>query len=128
MARNPRDDAGDGALADDEPPRTTYWGYWREHDAAHGCAALDHAIQIAVYEIVVTTVRGPRISRRKRRRRRVLVVVPNLDPAGLRPRKDRIRWCPYCGAKVRLVDAPPRGRGLGRIEVPEALPPEIGAE
>lgn len=121
-------DAGEGALAGDEPPRTTYWGFWREHRDAHCCATLDQAIQVAVYEIVVTTVRGARVSRRKRRRRRVLVVVPNLDPAVLRPRQDRIRWCPYCGGKVRLVDAPPRRRAGGPIEVPEHLPPEIGAE
>jgi hypothetical protein len=119
----PRDD---GPFAPDELPRTTYWGYWREQLGAHGCDQLDRAIQIAVYEIVVTTVRGRRISRRKRRRRRVLVVVPNLDPAALRPRQDRIRWCPYCGARVRLVDAPPRRRGTP--EIPEGLPPEIGAE
>ncbi len=113
-------------FADAPPPRTTYWGYWCEHRDAHCCDRLDRAIQIAVYEIVVTTVRGPRISRRKRRRRRVLVVVPNLDPAALRPRQDHIRWCPYCGAKVHLVDAPPRRRGTP--QVPEVLPPEIGAE
>ncbi len=113
-------------FADADPPRTTYWGYWAEKDGAHSCAKLDTAIQIAVYEIVATTVKGRRISRRKRAKRRVLVVVPNLDPAALRPRQDRLRWCPFCGAKVHLVDAPPRRRG--QPEIPQALPPEIGAE
>ncbi len=100
-------------------PVTSLLSLWTESDRAHRCDALADAITEAAYEVMITTARGRRISRRKCARRRVLVVVPNA--ADVVPIRDRVRFCPFCGHRVALVDAPPKGK----LEAPSVTPGEL---
>jgi hypothetical protein len=101
-------------------PVTSLFSLWSESDHAHQCDRLADAIQDAAFEVMITTARGRRVSRRKWERRRVLVVVPNaIDVV---PMRDRIRFCPFCGHRVPLVAAPPKRRRGETAVVPEALP------
>lgn len=97
---------------------------WKESDRAHACEALVDAIADAAYEVVVTYARGRRISRRKRERdRRVLVVIPNaLDVVPLR---DRLRFCPFCGWRMPLVNAPPKQTKGSAVIIPSAMPEDF---
>lgn len=106
------------------PPSTSLASLWSESDRAHACGRLRDAIADASYEVMITTARGRRISRRKWSRRRVLVVVPNaLDVVPLR---DRIRFCPFCGYRVPLVTAPPKpAKHAGPPVVPDQLPEDF---
>ena len=96
---------------------------WQESDRAHACDDLVDAVADAAYEVVLTYARGRRISRRKRARdRRVLVVIPNaLDVV---PMRDRVRFCPFCGHRVPLVNAPPKPK-RGSAVVPTHMPEEM---
>lgn len=104
-------------------PVTSLLSLWQESERAHHCEQLREAIADAIYEIMETTARGKKISRRKYQRRRVLVVMPN-HPDGV-PMRDRVRWCPFCGHKVALVDAPPRQRRGQSAAVPDSLPEDL---
>jgi len=99
-------------------PLTSLANLWHESDGAHFCDRLEDAVREAAYEVMITTARGRRVSRRKWERRRVLVVVPNaLDVV---PMRDRIRFCPFCGHRVQLIAF--RKRDLSDVVVPDQLP------
>ncbi|MDP3910188.1 MAG: hypothetical protein Q8Q14_07330 [Gemmatimonadales bacterium] len=100
-------------------PPTSFLSYWQEHATAHHCDDLTEAIQAGIYEVVVTAARGRRLSRRRWTKRRVLVVVPNHPDVW--PRKERIRFCPFCGHRVHLLDAPAARLGPPPV-VPDHLP------
>ena len=103
-------------------PLTSLLSLWSESKGAHNCTQLQDAIVDAVYEVVITSARGRRISRRKYERRQVLVVIPNSPD--IVPLRDRIRFCPFCGHRVVLVAAPPR-RPMGHPGVPSSLPEDV---
>lgn len=104
-------------------PLTSLLSLWTESERAHVCDRLAEGIQDAAYEVMITTARGRRVSRRKWERRRVLVVVPNaIDVV---PMRDRVRFCPFCGHRVPLVSAPPKRRRGEIVVVPESLPEDF---
>lgn len=103
---------------------TSYLSYWQEHDDTHRCEDLLDAIHGGVYEVLCTTARGRRISRRRYTRRRVLVVVPNHPDVW--PGRERLRFCPFCGHRIHLIDAPAaKTPASGPPVVPDRLPEGI---
>lgn len=99
---------------------------WIETQGAHECDKLCDAIQDGLY-----TVRRHHYRRSGRTR---LLLVPKLPwPwADFDPVMDRLHHCPYCGVRIRLVDAPEklrqrrRGNRSGLPTVPEHLPEDLG--
>lgn len=86
---------------------------WVEMRGAHECDRLCDAVQDGLIE-----VRRVRMGRTRRWR---LVLTPLLPwPArDLNPTTDRLRFCPFCGAGIRLVDAPARLDLRSRARTPK---------
>lgn len=100
-------------------PSTTLLSYWQESADTHKCDDLIHALHEALYEVFVTQARAKRLSRRRWSYRRVLVVAPNTPD--VIARRDRIRFCPFCGHRVHMLDAPAPRVGPPPV-VPDCLP------
>jgi len=98
---------------------------WIETRGAHECERLCDALQDGVYE-----VRRYHFRRSGRTR---LLLTPRLPwPwSEFDPVCDRLHYCPYCGVKIRLVDAPERLHQGGRRHthglptVPDTLPEDL---
>jgi len=92
---------------------------WVETQGAHECDHLNNAIQDGLYT-VARAVMG-----NKRRMRLILLPLLPWPKADMNPTTDRLRFCPFCGTTIKLVDAPQRiFRGAPPV-VPDALPKDV---
>jgi hypothetical protein len=91
--------------------------WWREQTRAHLCRRLARGLERGAYELIAVPSRGDW----------KLVLIPNASPAP-RAWDERCRHCPYCGARVAVVAAPPKpaAKRAPRQVVPDYLPPEVG--
>ncbi|MHC4965475.1 MAG: hypothetical protein ACYTGE_11230 [Planctomycetota bacterium] len=98
---------------------------WIETVGAHECDKLCDAIQDGTY--IVRTYHYRRTGRTR------LVLVPRLPfPwSDFDPACDRLQYCPFCGVRIKLVDAPEklkqrrRGNRTGLPKVPDTLPEDL---
>jgi hypothetical protein len=103
---------------DDAPQEAaSFLSLWMETRGTHTCELFMAALTDAVYDVM----------RYRHRRKDFLAVVPNIADTEFWTNttisQDRVRYCPYCGKKVKAVRAPRRLRG--KMEVPDHLPDDL---
>jgi hypothetical protein len=92
---------------------------WVETRGAHECDRLNDALQDGLYE-VARAVMGNR-----RRMRLILLPLLPWPKSDLNPTTDRLRYCPFCGAQIKLVDAPKRLTRSRKLIIPDTLPKDV---
>lgn len=91
---------------------------WVETRGTHECDRLNDALQDGLYT-VTRAVMG-------NRRRMRLILIPMLPwpTRDMNATTDRLRFCPFCGSTIKLVDAPKRLPQRG-MTVPDTLPKDV---
>ena len=92
---------------------------WVETRGAHECDRLNDALQDGLYE-VARAVMG-----NKRRMRLILIPMLPWPKSDMNPTTDRLRFCPFCGCTIKLVDAPARLSSRRHPQVPDQLPKDV---
>jgi hypothetical protein len=102
----------------DHRPKLTI-STWVETRGSNDCDRLNDAIQDGLYT-VTRAVMGNR-----RRMRLILLPLLPWPRQDMNPTTDRLRFCPFCGCTIKLVDAPKRISKGHKIIIPDTLPKDV---